>query len=395
MLATLLLMLSHPAGDACAQQPGAGRIPPTTLSPSARVSLVTVLPGDLAWNLFGHCALRIHDPTYAFDASYNYGTFTFDEDFLASFVYGELDYFLSVYPFELLMADARLEQRSVVEQSLDLDADQRQALYLALMTNARPENRTYRYKFLDDNCSTRLGGILRAALGDDLTMPRGPRSESTFREVIDPLLVPHPWYDLGINLVLGSQLDEVAALDERWFMPGQFRDDIGRAVLAGRALVIGTETLYDSGRPDASARTAWPYPVIGAVIALLWLFVSARRARAGMRPSARFDALFLALCGLVGLILVLFWFATLHRVTVNNWNVLWAAPTHLFVAPLVWRRVQPGWLRIYLIVAGAAMLMAWIGGMTFLPQPLPHLTQLLVPWFACRLLLRGFSPDQA
>jgi len=273
-------------------------------------------------------------------------------------------------------------------------SDQRQALYLALMTNAQPGNRTYRYSFLDDNCSTRVGRILRAALGDGMVLPGEARSELTFRQEVDAFLVPHPWYDLGINLVLGSKFDRVATHEDRWFLPGHFRDDIDRVLVDGRALVSETRTLYDSGRPQASARSAWPYPVTGAVLAVLFLIVAARRARAGLRPSARIDAALLSLCGLVGLVLMLFWFATLHDVTANNWNVLWAAPSHLFVAPLVWRKLQTTWLRIYLVVAGAAMLLAWLGGMTFLPQPLPYLVQLVVPWIACRFLLRGFGPAQ-
>ena len=66
------------------------------LSDAAAISLLTVLPGDQAYNMFGHSAFRVRDPARDLDVVFNYGTFDFtDPFFLPRFAYGQLDYFLS------------------------------------------------------------------------------------------------------------------------------------------------------------------------------------------------------------------------------------------------------------------------------------------------------------
>lgn len=368
---------------------------PQTLSSSATVSLVTVMPGDQPWNLFGHGALRVIDPIYGFDASFNYGIFTFDDAFVGRFVYGELDYLLGIYPFPMMVADAKAEERTVIEQSLDLDERQRQALYSALMTNALPENRTYRYDFLFDNCSTRLVDMLRVTLGDSLALPSGPDPQLTFRELLASHLGPHLWFALGIDTALGAELEQRATFEQGWFLPALFFDAVDRGVIDGRPLVSKTETLYDSGRPPVTSRARWPFSVVGGLLAAAGLFRARRRALAGQRLSPLIDGALLFLCGLAGVVLLGLWFGTLHHVTAQNGNVLWALPTHLFAAFLLERSATTAWLRGYLALSGALILVAWFGGLTSWLQPMPSLLQLLLPWLGCRLLWRGLGATKA
>ncbi len=368
---------------------------PQTLSSSATVSLVTVMPGDQPWSLFGHGALRIVDPVYNFDATFNYGEFTFDEAFIGRFVYGELDYLLAVLPFRFLVAGAEAEERTVIEQSLDLDEHQRQALYSALMTNALPENCTYRYDFLYDNCSTRLVDMLRAVLGDGLVLPSGPDPELTFRELLGTHLGPHPWFSLGIETALGGEVDQLATFEQGWFLPALFLDAVDRGVIDGRALVSETETLYDSGRAPVTPRARWPFSLVGGLLAVVGLFSARRRALSGQRLSSLIDGALLFLCGLAGVVLLGLWFGTLHHVTAQNGNVLWALPTHLLAAFLLGRSASTAWLRGYLVLSGALILVAWMGGLASWLQPMPALLQLLLPWLGCRLLWRGLGATQA
>ena len=70
-----------------------------TLSESARISLMTVAPGDMLYSTFGHSAIRVFDPVLRLDRCYNYGTFNFDEpNFLLKFCQGRLRYYLDVEP---------------------------------------------------------------------------------------------------------------------------------------------------------------------------------------------------------------------------------------------------------------------------------------------------------
>ena len=72
------------------------------LSDDARVSLITILPGEDVYSTFGHSAIRVVDPALGIDESYNYGTFDFGSSaaeiagFIGRFTYGDLDYRLSI-----------------------------------------------------------------------------------------------------------------------------------------------------------------------------------------------------------------------------------------------------------------------------------------------------------
>ena len=88
---------------------------PPNVSTDTGVTLLTVLPGDPAYTMFGHTALRFVDPATGLDASFNYGTFDFDKTFVFRFASGKLDYRLDVVPTEPSFRHYRSENRTIIE----------------------------------------------------------------------------------------------------------------------------------------------------------------------------------------------------------------------------------------------------------------------------------------
>jgi hypothetical protein len=87
--------------------------------------------------------------------------------------------------------------------------------------------------------------------------------------------------------------------------------------------------------------------------------------------------------GVVGLLLTFLWIATDHQAAAKNFNLLWAIPTHLVAAILVFRNTK--WLGDYFLLTASiamALLITW----KFLPQ---QLNVSLVP-IVIMLGLRGF-----
>ena len=122
-----------------------------------RIGVVTMLPGEIFWERFGHNAILVADPATGAGISYNFGFFDPTEpDFLARFIRGNMRYRLAALPIEQDLAVYRDEGRGVSVQWLDLDDAQAQSLADALAVNARPENAHYRYDYFLDNCSTRV-----------------------------------------------------------------------------------------------------------------------------------------------------------------------------------------------------------------------------------------------
>ena len=67
--------------------------------------------------------------------------------------------------------------------------------------------------------------------------------------------------------------------------------------------------------------------------------------------------------GMIGLIVLLLWFATDHSATAKNYNALWAVAPNLIVAFLMLKKEMKNWLTKYvllLILLIAVTLILWI-----------------------------------
>jgi hypothetical protein len=376
--------------------PAAAQAPPT-LSDDARASLITILPGDAVYSAWGHSAFRIYDPALDFDATYNYGTFDFGSvpSFVLRFAYGELDYFLSVAPSWRTVRVSELERRPVIEQVLNLEPAEVQELYRLLQTNARPENRTYRYDFLFDNCSTRLRDILAATLGPELSFAGEPDPDQSFRDLIDPYLADQRFLDFGLDLLLGAETDREATPEEASFLPLYLKRAFDAATLVRDSttlpLVARTDTLYwVDGRVPGRASLPWPQ-LIGWLLFGLGVLMTVRHYRRRTEPGRLGDGLLFGILGLAGVVMLVMWCWTLHHVTAQNWNLLWAWPTHLVAAFMVVRRRDARWLRIYWTAAAAAALVVVIAWPLW-PQELPTAAIPLVLLIALRSSWLAYRP---
>jgi len=86
-----------------------------------RISLLTCSPGEELYSSFGHTALRVTDQSTGSDLVFNYGTFD-DSDpyFYLKFTRGLMLYALSVYPYTDFQWEYKMQNRSVIEQELQL-----------------------------------------------------------------------------------------------------------------------------------------------------------------------------------------------------------------------------------------------------------------------------------
>ena len=370
-----LALLATLAASAASAQPTDLPAVAPGLSDSVRVSLLTMLPGEEVYSLFGHSTLRIADPASGLDRTYNYGTFTFDQPFFVlRFLRGSLDYILDTAPFAFEVQKYQYLRRPMIEQRLDLEPDVARALYDRLETNALPQNRNYRYDFFWDNCSTRLLSVLDSALTDagrptvELPLTERPR---TFRQLLDPYWEEMPAVGFGANLGLGVPADQVASAREETFLPLELAAQLDRARLDGRPLVASRDTVFwvegadvPDPAPNVPLWAAWDLFALGAVAtAAGWRRPRTRLGRWG-------DAVLFGVVGLAGLILLLLWTATAHAVTGPNWNLLWAWPTHLAAAwVLALGRIGPRGRAYFLATAGVSALTVLLWPV--LPQTLP------------------------
>jgi hypothetical protein len=299
-----------------------------------RITLLTCAPGAELYSTFGHTAIRVQDRAMGSDEVYNYGTFEFAEDFYIKFVRGKLLYALSVQGFDEFLYQYQYESRSVIEQDLAFTCEQKQQLYTRLRQNALPENRAYRYDFLFDNCTTRAGFMVdsgakaKVVLGNILAA-----KPLTFRDHIDVYLhkANQDWSQLGIDLLLGAKMDREATNREAMFLPDNLMVAFDRSTVDGRSLVASKRTILHLPSLASESLLITPVIAFGILLLLMAALTFIKKPRAQKAVSIA-DFIFFFLLGLVGLLLVFMWFGTDHALCANNYNLLWALPTHLVAA---------------------------------------------------------------
>lgn len=341
--------------------------PASQLSPDARISLMTVAPGEYVYSTFGHSAIRVYDPQQRLDRCYNYGTFDFEQpNFLLKFCRGKLLYFLDLEPYRSFEYGNLSDRRAMKEQWLQLDTVQKQRLFSLLQENAKEENRYYKYDFFYDNCATRIRDIVKESLFhqiafDSTQLPLG----LTMRDLLHQYLTTLPWTEFGIDLVLGTPADRRAAPEAFMFLPDYVHDMFGAAKLPNGAPLVGRE-IFTPQQPFPASEWKpgfFERPLfVTCFVALLGLL-----SMANPRTEHIFDTIFWFVLGLAGLIMALLWFATDHSATKYNYNLMWAMPTHLLV---FWRLRATEQLRHYftvMAILAALALIFW----KFWPQAMP------------------------
>lgn len=329
-----------------------------------RVYLMTIGPGEVMYERFGHNIIWIHDPVAGTDVAYNYGVFDFDqENFVWRFIQGRMQYWadaidaetmerlyreagheIALSPGEWLVVDYMAQDRDVWVQELNLTARQKANLRDFLEWNIRPENRTYSYDYYRDNCSTRvrdaldrpevLGGAIRAAMQDKPTA-------TTYRWHTRRLAKVDPILYTALYEVLGQPVDRPISQWEECFLPVKLMEHLRQVTVRDedgneRPLVAREFQIYHSRsiiEPAEPPHWAWAiYLVIGLVLGgamagLAWGRRAASRWALGVMILA-----WSLVAGVAGVITTWAWF-TDH--TAAHWNENWLLLNPLSLALLI------------------------------------------------------------
>ncbi|MBD5213032.1 MAG: DUF4105 domain-containing protein [Bacteroidales bacterium] len=304
---------------------------------SIRISLITCYPGSAIYALDGHEAIRVK--TADTDSVWNYGIFDFSgKGFVYRFVKGETDYRLAGYPFAWFMPEYVQRGSTVVEQDLNLTAEQAQKLRSMLQREGLPQNCVYRYNYLKDNCATRILDRLDSLTPGKVVYPQETRFE-TWRDAMKHFHRNYPWYQFGIDLALGGGLDTEMNSRQEMFVPMLMMEKVrGAHFPDGRPLVTGERVLFQGG--DATLPpTPWYagplfWSIIVLVAALIFAAVSLWQKRLYRWPYA----ILFGLLGLTGCLSAFLVFVSVHEATAPNLLVLWLNPLQLVFPLFIWSR---------------------------------------------------------
>ncbi|RPD96176.1 DUF4105 domain-containing protein [Aureibaculum marinum] len=324
-----------------------------TLSNRAEISVITVDPGtEQLYDTFGHSAFRVKDDILRMDLAYNYGIFDFNTpNFYTKFAQGKLLYELAAYPFSAFYRSYAQENRRIREQVLDLTQEEKQAFFNFLQNNAKPENKSYLYDFFYDNCATKLKEVAENVLEQNVEFNTSfiEGKNETLRSLIHQYSKQkHPWGTFGIDLALGAIIDKKATTKDYLFLPDNIFNAYAESTINGKPIVKKTNTLFTPKEQKIPVALFSP-TIIFSLFALLFLWITYRDYKKQKR-SKWVDFILFLCTGLIGVVVLLLWFATDHTATKDNYNALWAFMPNLIVAFIVVKNNLPLWIKNYLFL---------------------------------------------
>lgn len=311
---------------------------------SVEFSLLTCSSHEEVYSLYGHTALRYKDlhEGKTEDVVFNWGVFNYKAPhFVLRFVFGMTDYELGLTDYKGFCNYYQHWGSCVTEQVLNLTAEEKTALNLALEQNYQPENRVYRYNFLYDNCSTRPRDIIESCIKGKVEYDQRKDYAPSFREMIHAKVNRHRWAMFGNDMLLGLKADLKTSRQEQEFLPENLLYDFDHATInaadgSQRPLVRERRMAVAPGvqivEPDFFV-TPTEAAIILLAVSLLFFAMEWRRKRC----IVCWDGVLMLMTGLAGCVLTVMIFSQ-HPTTSLNLQLLLVNPAHLFFLPAVLRR---------------------------------------------------------
>ncbi|GAA3621440.1 lipoprotein N-acyltransferase Lnb domain-containing protein [Flavivirga jejuensis] len=338
------------------------------LSAQTEISVLTIAPGSSLNDAFGHNAFRVKDPLNNLDKTFDYGRFDFEApNFYLNFSRGKLNYSLGTSNYYDFLSFYIRQNRTVKEQVLNLSQEEKQKLYAFLVNNYKPENRNYLYDFFFDNCATKIKDVANISLSNTIVFnPPMEYKEASFRTLIQNNLNRNSWGSLGIDIALGSVIDKKATAEEHMFLPENIFKFFENASINNNdiPLVKDSRILY-SKKETPKPNTFFTSPlfilsIIGGVI----LFITYQDFKK-KKQSVWLDTALFSITGIIGILLLLLWFATDHKGTHQNYNLLWACVLNIFIIRQLFKKKVSTWFIKYLkflIILLCLLTLHWIIG---------------------------------
>ena len=184
-------------------------------SDSIQISILTCSPGPAIYEVYGHTAIRVTNHTTGSDIVFNYGLFDFSSpNFIWRFTLGKTDYLLGADYYKNFERSYTRRGSEIYQQDLKISKEESEKLFQLLSIHAKPENRVYRYNFLDNNCATMALDKVEEAVDGKIKYTQMDTT-TTYRQLLHKYNKVSAWTSFGTDLVIGADADTI--IDNRQF----------------------------------------------------------------------------------------------------------------------------------------------------------------------------------
>ena len=353
-----------------------------------KFSVVTIGPYESElYSAFGHSGIRYVDKKNNIDHFYNYGIFDFNQpNFYLNFLNGKLLYMVAKYDYRTAEKYYINDDRYIKEQVLDLNESEKILLYNILEQNIRPENRTYSYNYVYDNCATKIRDVLDNVYGESLIFTSEPEKKS-FRQLMDLYLEKNKWGDLGIDICLGPEIDYDVSFDEEMFLPDYLFKGIENAVRDGDKKIVSKTNIINLQKEDFQSYSLSPHYIF-LIFFIISIYLSFRQVKYGIKYFI-FDSIYLMVSGIIGCLLVYLWFFTDH-LSSYNFNIVWAMPFNIIISILILVNPNSSLVKWYMFLYSVllfSLLILW----NWIPQNLNEILLFFILGITLRLSVNFIS----
>lgn len=294
-----------------------------------KISLLTVSKDDVLYSWFGHTAILVEAPGTSI--VYDYGRFSFGEDFYLNFAMGRLWYKCSATWAQYELQQFLQSKRTVSKVELDLTSAQKCAVYTFLDTNASEQYNTYLYHNYNDNCATRIRDLLSKITDGDFENWAKKQEGVSFRAQISRILRHSPFIMWVLDYLQGPSIDMPATLWEEMFLPENLEKALVKYGKLGSEITFLTDFRDTDTRP-LNFEKPQSIILISAVFGILCgaiVYLSKRRCRP---LYYGFTATVDLILGLMSCLLIFMMCFTMHDYCWNNENLVFINPLLIIAA---------------------------------------------------------------
>ena len=312
-------------------------------------SIITIGPyQNELYSAFGHSGVRYQNFEQGLDIFYNYGIFDFNQpNFYSNYVKGKLTYMVGKNQYSFSERYYSTQKRYIKEQFLNLSSEEKFFLLDYLENNVKKENRFYPYNYIFNNCSTKIRDVLELAVGEKLKFNDAPVNLS-YRVLIDRYLDNYGWADIGIDICLGTKIDDKSSNYNAMFLPEYLFSSLENATVGDKKLVFETR-INNLDRDQIISRGILSPKIVFSIFLIISLYFSFKQIKYNNK-FIYFDSLLFFLSGMVGILILFLWFFTDH-ISTNNLNILWAFPLNILAPFFIIKRTDSRFLNNYMILS--------------------------------------------
>lgn len=284
------------------------------LSKNAAISVMTCGTGNELYSLFGHTAIRVRDIENNLDVVYNYGAFDFSTpNFAMKFAKGDLDYFIVNDRYIDFINQYNYEKRDVYEQVLNISLPLKQKLFDNLAQSLLSEERLYQYKFIDNNCTSKVVDVINKTLNAKV-ITKNRDTDQSYRSILFPYFNNHFYEQLGTSIVFGTKVDQMGT---KIFLPLELQKNLQLIQYQNQPLCKENKTIlnFEEEAPISYWNNSYTYLFILGFVTII--------------NKRSIDYLYLSVITLLGLLFVFLGFYSSHQELGYNYNILLFNPALL------------------------------------------------------------------